>query len=239
MLKDKVVAITGAAGGLGPTVTRAFQAAGAVLALAGRDNEKLIRLLDSLGAGRERRMATAVDLTDEAATRAWGGSVIGTFGRVDAVVHLVGGYKGGTSISDISTADWDSLRSSLVATTLNVVRAFAKPLSTNGWGRFLAVTSLRAQAPTARSAVYAMAKSASDALVLALAAELAGTGATANVIVVDSIETEPEAGHDSGAPKKAYGKSTPAGEIAAAMLFLCSDEAATINGVRLPILGHG
>jgi len=237
VLKDKVVAITGAAGGLGPTVARAFHAADAVLALAGRDNEKLVRLLDSLGAPRERRMATAVDLIEESATRTWADSIISAFGRVDIVVHLVGGYKGGTSISDISTADWDSLRSSLVTTTLNVVRAFARPLSANGWGRFLAVTSPRAQTPTAKSALYAMAKSASDALVLALAAELAGTGATANLIAADSIE--PEAEHERVAPKKAYGKSTPAGEIAAAMLFLCSDEAATINGVRLPILGHG
>lgn len=239
MLKDKVVAISGAAGGLGPTVTRAFQAAGAALALAGRDEQRLIELLDSLGAQPEKRTATNVDLTNEGAARAWAESIVRAFGRVDIVVHLVGGYRGGTPISEIPTADWEFLHAALVTTTLNVVRAFAKPLSSNGWGRFLAVTSPRAQTPTAKSALYAMAKSASDALVLALAAELAGSGATANLIAVDSIETESEAGRERGAPKKVYGKSTPAGEIAAAMVFLCSDEAATINGVRLPLFGHG
>ena len=80
------------------------------------------------------------------------------------------------------------------------------------------------------------AKAASDALVLALADELRGTGSTANLVVVDSIDFPATRG--SG-PRKPYGKSTPAEEIAAAMLFLCSDEAATINGVRVPLTGRG
>lgn len=67
--------------------------------------------------------------------------------------------------------------------------------------------------------------------------------------MVDSIETEADGrgagagvgagAAGGGAAKKPYGKSTPAREIAAAMLFLCSEEAATINGVRLPLMGRG
>ncbi|HTP60346.1 MAG TPA: SDR family oxidoreductase [Spirochaetia bacterium] len=238
MLKDKAVAISGAAGGLGPTIARAFHDGGACLALAGRDTGKLTALLDSLGASREKRMATSVDLVDQNATGAWADAIVRTLGRVDIVVHLVGGYKGGTAISEIQTADWDSLHDMLVKTTLNIVRAFARPLASGGWGRFLAVTSPRAQAPTGKNAIYAAAKSASDAFVLALASELAGTGATANLIVVDSIQTEGAAA-GGAAPKKPYGKLTPAGEIAAAMLFLCSDQAGTINGARLPLMGRG
>lgn len=236
MLKDKVVAISGAAGGLGPTVARAFADAGATLAVAGRNEEKLTALLDSLKAPLEKRLATSVDLTDEAAARGWADLVGRTFGRVDIVVHLVGGYKGGTTISEIQAADWDSLHAMLVRTSLNVVRAFARPLSANGWGRFLAVTSPRAQSPTAKNALYAMAKATSDALVLALADELKGSGATANLVMVDSIDI-PEA--RGSAPPKPYGKTTSAEQIAAAILFLCSDEAATINGVRLPMIGRG
>src|SRR5208337_4805750 len=141
------------------------------------------------------------------------------FGRVDIVLHLVGGYKGGTSVEEIDPADWSSLSDMLVRTTLNVARAFAGPLKTGGWGRFIGVTSPKAQTPIARTALYSMGKAASDVLVLALADELRGTGSTANLIVVDSIDT-PET-RDSQ-QKKAYGKSTPAEEIAAAMLFLCA-----------------
>jgi NAD(P)-dependent dehydrogenase (short-subunit alcohol dehydrogenase family) len=236
MTSGKVVAITGAAGGLGPTVARAFFDAGASLAVAGRGEAGLTRLLDSLEVPAGRRLATAVDLTDQAAALEWSRKVVEKFGRVDVVAHLVGGYKGGGTIAEIATVDWDFLEQMLVRTTLNVVRAFSGPLKTGGWGRFLAVTSVKAQAPSAKSALYAMGKAASDALVLALADELRGTGATANLVVVDSIDVPESRGKD---PKKPYGKSTPAEEIAAAMLFLCSDQAATINGIRLPLIGRG
>ena len=236
MHEGKIVAISGATGGLGPTVVRAFLDAGSRLAVAGRSAETLKTLVDSLPGAAGRCMTTVVDLTEEAATRGWADQVVRKLGRVDVVAHLVGGYRGGSSIAEIQASDWDFLRANLVTTTLNVVRAFVGPLSSNGWGRFLAVTSPRAQAPTAKNALYAMAKSASDALVLAMANELAGSGATANLIMVDSIEVP---GADAAAQKKAYGKSTSAAQIAAAMLFLCSDEAATINGVRLPLIGRG
>jgi NAD(P)-dependent dehydrogenase (short-subunit alcohol dehydrogenase family) len=235
MTKGKVVAISGAAGGLGPTVARAFFDSGASLALAGRSVEKLDRLLDSFGAPQERRLASGVDLGDASAARAWAEAVRQKFGRVDAVLHLVGGYKGGSTLSDISLSDWNELHGMLVDTTLSVVRAFAASLKAGG-ARFIAVTSPKAQAPTAKSALYSMAKAASDALVLALADELRGTGSTANLVVVDSIDFPETRGSE---PKKPYGKSTPAEEIAAAMLFLCSESAATINGARVPLTGRG
>jgi len=151
------------------------------------------------------------------------------------VLHLVGGYKSGTSLVDLSFTDWNELQGMLIGTTLSVVRAFAGALKAGG-ARFIGVTSPKAQAPTAKSALYSMAKAASDALVLALADELRGTGSTANLVVVDSIDFPETRGRE---PKKPYGKSTPAEEIAAAMLFLCSDGAATINGARLPLTGKG
>jgi NAD(P)-dependent dehydrogenase (short-subunit alcohol dehydrogenase family) len=226
--EKKVVAITGAAGGLGPTVVRAFHEAGAVLALAGRSRDRLVELLDSLHVPAEDRLASGVDLGEPQAAEAWAAQVKKKFARVDAVLHLVGGYTAGTTLSELRLEDWDTIQRMLVRTTLCVARAFAGPLR-EAKGRFLAVTSPKTQSPTAKSALYAMAKAASDALVLALADELRGSGATANLIVVDSI----------GAPQQGkYGKATPPEEIAAAMLFICSDAAATINGARIPLTGR-
>ncbi|MGD0725162.1 MAG: SDR family oxidoreductase [Spirochaetia bacterium] len=236
MLEGKIVAISGAAGGLGPTVARAFFKAGATLCVGGRSMEGLTRTLDLLQVPAARRMATVVDLLDASAAKEWAEAIQKRFGRIDIVLHLVGGYKGGTSIAELDPADWSSLNDMLVRTTLNVARAFAGPIKTGGWGRFIAVTSPKARTPTAKTALYAMGKAASDALVLALADELRGTGATANLIEVDSIDS-PET--RDAQQKKAYGKSTPAEEIAAAMVFLCTDEAATINGARLPLTGRG
>jgi NAD(P)-dependent dehydrogenase (short-subunit alcohol dehydrogenase family) len=203
--------------------------------VAGRDAEKLGRVLDEAGVPADRRLATRADLSDPGEARSWAEAATAAFGRVDVVIHLVGGYAAGTSIEEITTEEWASVQQMLVTTTLNVARAFAAPLRTGGWGRFIGVTSPKAQAPTAKSALYSMGKAASDALVLALADELRGTGATANLVVVDSIDA-PET---RGPARRPYGKSTPAEEIAAAMLFLCSETAATINGVRLPLTGRG
>jgi NAD(P)-dependent dehydrogenase (short-subunit alcohol dehydrogenase family) len=235
LLTDKVVAIAGAAGGLGPTVARAFAEAGAKLAVAGRNEAELVKLLDALGLPDNRRLASAVDLTDDAATKAWADQIVARFGRVDVALHLVGGYKGGASITDTPLADWDFIHNLLIKTTLNVARAFASPLKSNGWGRFITVTSPRAQAPTAKTAIYAMGKAAADALVLALADEFKGSGATANAIAVSSIVT-PE--RRAAEPGKDFGKSTAAEEIAAAMLYLCSDAAGVVNGARLPLTGR-
>ena len=215
-----------AAGGLGPAVARAFFDQGHSLAVAGRSAWKLDELLDSLGVQPDRRLASAVDLGDRGLHRpgrtlSWGSSAA----WMRCCTSLAD--TRGTSVADLSLSDWRDLQEMLVGTTLNVVRAFAGALKKGG-GRFIGVTSPKAHAPTAKSALYSMAKAASDALVLALADELKGTGSTANLIVVDSIGTDPQ---------KPYGKSTPPDEIAAAMLFLCSDKAATINGVRLPLMG--
>lgn len=228
MAVNSVVAVSGAAGLLGPAVVRAFRAAGAALAVGGRSTDKLVQLLDSVGVPPDERLESAVDLQDPRAAERWARDVKARFGKVDAVLHLVGGYKAGTSVSEIDPAEWQELQAILVGTTLHVVRAFAGMLRESR-GRFISVTSAKVQAPTSKSAVYAMAKAASDALVLALADELRGSGATANLIVVDSIES----------PGKPYGKSTPAREIAETMLFLCSPSAATINGARIPLLGRG
>ena len=117
-------------------------------------------MLDAIGAPLERRLATAADLADPEAARAWAAAVTERFGKVDVVLHLVGGYAGGGALSDFQMDDWRKLESMLVLTTFCVVRAFAAPLKAGGAGRFVAVTSLKAQAPTAKSALYAAAKSA-------------------------------------------------------------------------------
>jgi NAD(P)-dependent dehydrogenase (short-subunit alcohol dehydrogenase family) len=223
-----VVAISGAAGLLGPAVARAFYEDGASLALAGRSKERLENLLDSIGAVPGRRLASAVDLSEAGGAERWAGDIREAFARVDVLLHLVGGYRGGTRLPDLPPTDWQELQGMLVLPTFHVVRAFAGPLRESR-GRFIAVTSPKAQAPTTKSAVYSAAKAASDALVLALADELRGSGATSNLIVVDSIE----------APNPTYGKSVSAAEIAATMRFLCSPEARSINGARVPLLGRG
>jgi NAD(P)-dependent dehydrogenase (short-subunit alcohol dehydrogenase family) len=153
---------------------------------------------------------------------------------VDALVHLVGGWRGGVPIEEAPLEDWDVLSSLLVRTVQNATQAFAPHLLASGRGRFVIVSSGQAQAPTHTNAAYAAAKAAAETWTLALADRFRGGGATANVVVVGAIVT-PAMRAES--PDRDFSAFTPAEEIAEAIAYLCSDAAASMNGQRLTLRG--
>lgn len=224
MVSGRVVAVTGAGGSLGPAVVRRLAEAGARLALAGRDPEKLTRLVGSGSAE-----VTALDLLDEPATRAWAERA-----GADALVHLVGGWRGGGPIEESPAADWDALSDQLVRTTQHVTRAFARSLIDSGRGRFVIVSSTQAQAPTHTNAAYAAAKSAAEAWTLALAHRFRGTGATANIVVVRAIATD---AMRRAEPERDFSAFSSDEEVAGAVAYLLGDEASGMNGQRLVLAG--
>jgi NAD(P)-dependent dehydrogenase (short-subunit alcohol dehydrogenase family) len=226
-LEERVIAIAGAGGNLGPTVVRRLAPTGARLALGGRQRAPL----DELGVEAD---IAEVDLLDPSSARAWADGIAERLGRVDALVHLVGGWRGGTPIDEAPLEDWDVLQSLLVRTLAHATQAFSQHLIDSGRGRFVDISSGQAQTPTSKNAVYAAAKAAGEAWTLALADRFKGTGATANVIVVGSILT-PQMREES--PDKDFSTFTPAEEIAEAIAYLCSDAAATMNGQRLTLRG--
>lgn len=231
-IQDRVAVITGAAGSLGPTVCREFAKAGASLALVGTRIDPLNELAASLGLPAERALTQAANLTDPAAVKSLAEAVARKFGRADVLIHLVGGYKAGAKVVDLDTADVGAMLDQHLWTTLHVARAFVPMMLANAWGRFLVVSTPLAQAPGAKQAPYAIGKAAQEILMMTLAQELRGTGVTANCIQIRSVETAPPD------PNKPRTGSTP-NEIAAAMLWLCSDEAAASNGGRIPVFGRG
>jgi NAD(P)-dependent dehydrogenase (short-subunit alcohol dehydrogenase family) len=230
-LSERVIAVAGAGGNLGPTVVRRLAAAGATLALGGRHRAPLEALAEDVGAEAD---AAEVDLLDAASTRAWAEGIAERRGRVDGLVHLVGGYRGGAAIEEASLEDWTALEPLLIRTLQNATQAFAPLLLDSGRGRFVLVSAGQAQAPTHTNAAYAAAKAAAETWTLALADRFKGTGATSNIIVVGSIVT-PEMRAES--PEKDFSKGTPAESIADALVFLCSDGAASMNGKRLDLRG--
>jgi NAD(P)-dependent dehydrogenase (short-subunit alcohol dehydrogenase family) len=230
-LEGRVVAIAGASGNLGPVVARRLAVSGARLALSGRSKESLDELVAELGVEAD---AEAVDLLDSAGARGWADGIAERLGRVDALVHLVGGWRGGKPIDETPLEDWDVLEPLLVRTLQHATQAFAGHLMQSGRGRFVTISSGQGQAPTSKNAVYAAAKAAGEAWTLALADRFKGTGATANLVVVGSILTPAMREAD---PEKDYSTFTPAEEIAEAIAYLCSDAAATMNGQRLTLRG--
>lgn len=230
-LAGRVIAVAGGAGNLGPTVVRRLVEAGAVTCVSGRDEGSLAELASEIP-GIE---TDAVDLLDPAAAKTWAADLAGRHdGRVDGLAHLIGGWRGGPPIEEAPLEDWDFLSGLLVRTLQHATQAFATKLIESGRGRFVLVSAGQAQAPTHPNASYAAAKAASETWTLALADRFKGTGATANLVVVGAIVT-PAMRAES--PDKDFSTFTPAEEIAEAIAYLCSDDAASMNGQRLTLRG--
>jgi len=232
-LADRVIAVAGAAGSLGPTVVRRLVSAGARVCACGRDRASLEALAAEAGAEIEIDI-DVVDLLDTGATRAWADDLAARHGRVDGLVHLVGGWRGGSPIEEAPLGDWDFLEPLLVRTVLHATQAFAPRLLDSGHGRVVIISTGLAQAPTHKNAVYAAGKAAAETWTLALADRFRGSGATANIVVVGAIVTQ---AMREESPDKDFSTFTPAEDIADAITYLCSDAAATMNGQRLTLRG--
>ena len=187
------VVIAGAKGSLGPAVVERLR----------RDG------LDVVPVDKED-----VDLLDEQATVAWAQSLE----DVSCVVHLVGGWRGGTVLSEAPLEDWELLHALLVRTLQHTTRAFAPALKAAGdQGRFVIVSSEQARRPSKTNAAYAAAKAAAETWTLAYADELAETGGSANIVVVKQITDRNVA------------------RIADAIALLLSGTGASMNGQRLSL----
>jgi NAD(P)-dependent dehydrogenase (short-subunit alcohol dehydrogenase family) len=236
MPADRVVLITGATGGLGRVAAATFAATGAKIGLVGTDRGRLEALAADLHLAANAWTEAEADLraADEAARAV--AEIAARFGRIDVVLHLVGGWSGGTKVPELDPAEMRAMLDQHVWTTFNVARAVVPGMIERGWGRLIAISSTVALEGTSGMAAYAVAKAGEEALLRTLSREVAGTGVTANVLVVRKIDTEHE--RDTAPSPKNATWATPE-ELAAAMVYLCSDEASVVNGARIPLTGRG
>jgi len=229
-LEGRVIAIAGVGGGLGPAVAARLAEEGAILCGADREQAHADAVGEGLGLPADRWDGREVDLLDEEATAAWCASLVERFGRVDGLLHLVGGWRGGEPLQIAPLEDWALLHDLLIRTVQHTTRAFHDALVAGGNGRFVLVSAKQAQSPTNTNASYAAAKAAAEAWTLALADGFSDTGATANIIVVEAILTQRMR---EESPAERFPNFTPAEHIGDAIAFLCSEGAAEMNGQRL------
>jgi NAD(P)-dependent dehydrogenase (short-subunit alcohol dehydrogenase family) len=219
----RVIVITGANGALGNKTAQAFAARGHSLTLIGTDQSKLDALVSDLNLPDERRLTVIADLRDADAVRSAAEDVSAKFGRVDALLHLVGGWVGGKTIPESSAEDLESMLGQHVWTTFHLFHSFGPKLASNGWGRVMIVSASTVPKPPEKRGIYSATKAAQENLVLSLSAELKDKGVTANIIQVKAIDSENK------------GTGTTPDEIVAAMLYLFSEEASKVNGARIPV----
>ena len=158
--------------------------------------------------------------------------IVERFGRAEVLINLVGGFTGGKEVVELAEDDLSDMLRQHVWTTFHLAQAFVPHLKANGWGRFLVISSPRAFSPRGGNAAYAIGKAGGEVLTLSLAQDLRDTGVTANVILVRSIDVEHKRDRE---PTPDIASSTTPEEIAAAIMYLCSDEARVVNGARIPL----
>src|SRR5450432_1054070 len=224
-LQGAVVVVAGAGGGAGAAVVRRLASDGAVVVTADRSLESTESLVAEIPAIHPY----AVDLLDEVATNAWAQSVAAEFGRVDGVVHLVGGWRGGKGITEADLADWDFLSGLLVRTVQHTTRAFHDHLRASPIGRFVLVSAAEASRPTAKNASYAAAKAAAEAWTLAVADSFRGSQAAATIIIVKALVTPQMR---AAKPDSAFTGYTDVADLAEAIVSRWGPPADKINGER-------
>jgi NAD(P)-dependent dehydrogenase (short-subunit alcohol dehydrogenase family) len=234
MLQDKTVLITGATGALGSAVARAFAQTQARLALTSRSEQELERLATDIGLPAERTLAVAADITQADDVERLVATVTDRLGKVDVLLNVAGGWSGGKRVGETAVEDWDHMLALNLRGAFLISRAVLPGMLETGWGRIVHVSSKTAVEPRARQAAYAASKLGLIALTEVIAAEVKGSGVTANVILPSIIDT-PD--NRKFMPKADPTKWVEPEHIAAMIQFLCSGAAAAINGARIPIYG--
>ncbi len=233
-IENRVAVITGATGGVGQVVAHQFAEQGARLALFSANSEHLEQLAGQLHSLADRVLTHALNLRDPNAARVAAQVVLDKFGRADILLHLVGGWSGGKRVVEVAANEVSEMLQQHLWTTLHLMQAFVPHFVANRWGRLIAISSPHASRPPANSAPYAIGKAAQEALFLTLAEEIKDTGVTANILLVRTIDVKHERDRERTAKNASW--TTPE-EIAAAIFYLCSDEARVVNGVRIPLYG--
>jgi len=226
-LANQVVLITGAKGGLGTNVTEAFLAAGATVVGTSRS-------IDDSDFPNPRFAGIAADLTDASAAKQLSGCVIRRFQKIDALVHVVGGFAGGKSIAQTDDTTWDKMLSLNLKSAINILRAVIPHMRAAKRGRIIAIGSRQASEPAANLSAYNASKAALASLIRTAALENKDLNITANVLLPATMNTEANRKANPGADPSKWVQPE---HVAALASFLASDAGGQITGAVIPAYG--
>jgi NAD(P)-dependent dehydrogenase (short-subunit alcohol dehydrogenase family) len=156
-------------------------------------------------------------------------------GPLDALVHLVGGFSGGSPLTETSDQTWDGMMNLNLRTAFCAMRAALRPMSAAGRGRIVAIGSRVAVEPSPNFAAYAVSKAALVSLVRNVAAEGKKSGITANIVLTSTIDT-PQ--NRKAMPESDFTRWVTPQSIAKLIVWLASDAAADTSGAVIPIYGR-
>jgi NAD(P)-dependent dehydrogenase (short-subunit alcohol dehydrogenase family) len=233
-MRDEVVLVTGGAGNLGRSVTRAFLEAGANVAVPFYKTDPPDALQALQNEFGERLLLFGFDLTTERGAAEAVREVLEWRGRLGVVAHLVGGYRGGARIVDTPVEAWDRMIDLNLKSAWLMSRAAIPALIDQGGGGLIFVSSRAARTGRAGHAAYAVAKSALIALMEAIIEEYGAEGIRANAVMPGILDTED---NRRAMPDADFSTWTQPEQIARTILFLASPDASVVSGASIPVYG--
>jgi NAD(P)-dependent dehydrogenase (short-subunit alcohol dehydrogenase family) len=227
--KKRIVLISGAKGGLGSFITRAFLGTGATVVAASRS-------IAAADFAEANFVPLSADFTKAASANEAIQSVATRFGGLDVLVHVMGGFAGGRTVAETDDATWDQMRDLNLSSAFYIFRAAIPHLRKSGSGRIVAIGSLAAAEPHAGLGAYVTFKSALTMLVRTVALENKEAGLTANVVLPGTMDT-PE--NRKSMANADFSKWVQPKDVAELVLSLSDARARHITGVAVPIEGQG
>jgi len=236
-MTDRIIIITGGAGGAGHTVTQRWLETGASVLVADHTQETLDHLRASLPAGDTERLATfAGDVTTEAGAAGMVAAAEKAFGKpADTLIHLVGGFAMTPFGADDSVKIWERMMAMNLTSAFHCYRAMLPGLRALGGGWIVALGARAALQPTAKMAAYAASKAGLIALTHSLSAELRAERIHVNLMLASTIDT-PANRHAMG--EEHSGDWVTPDDIADATLYLCSKRAHAVHGATLELYAN-
>ncbi|MCR4438444.1 MAG: SDR family NAD(P)-dependent oxidoreductase [bacterium] len=230
----KVAIITGGTGGLGQHVTRIFLEQGATVVVPYREEKTFAALQEVLGELKQALHGLQADLLEEASVAQMVEEAVRRFGRIDVLVHLVGGFLGGVPVAETTLAQWEQMLRLNVLSTFLCCRQVVPVMIRQGYGKVVAVGAQAGLQGRAKVAAYAAAKAAVQNFTQSLAAEVKRHHINVNAVVPSTIDTP---ANRAAMPDADFSQWVRPQSIAEVILFLASDAARDVHGAIVPVFG--
>ncbi|MGB6484849.1 MAG: 3-oxoacyl-[acyl-carrier-protein] reductase [Candidatus Acidiferrales bacterium] len=240
-LAGKAAIVTGASQGIGRATAMALAGAGARVAVAARNEEKLAEVVKQIESTGGEALAVKMDVADPEQIKTSFQQTLGKFGRLDILVNNAAITRDGLALR-MKLDDWEAvLRTNLTAAHLCTQQALSTMMKLR-WGRIINVTSVVAETGNAGQANYVAAKAGLIGLTRAIATEMASRNITVNAVAPGFISTPmtdplPEKVKEELKARIPLGRFGTDNDVAAAIVFLASEEAGYITGHVLDVNG--